>query len=76
MCGIRKEDRLLFHTEVRQFFQALVYRKNKEKLEERRPEKIIINKLMRHFSLDEQQAKNYYDKYAKEGNYGSLSTQS
>ena len=76
MCDIRKEDRLLFHTEVRQFFQALVYRKNKEKLEERRPEKIIINKLMRHFSLDEQQAKNYYDKYAKEGNYGSLSTQS
>ena len=76
MCGIRKEDRLLFHTEVRQFFQALVYRKNKEKLEERRPEKIIINKLMRHFSLDEQQAKNYYDKYAKEGNYGSLSAQS
>lgn len=57
-------------------FQALVYRKNKEKLEERRPEKIIINKLMRHFSLDEQQAKNYYDKYAKEGNYGSLSAQS
>ena len=29
---------------------------------------------MRHFSLGEQQAKNYYDKYAKEGNYGSLST--
>lgn len=37
-----------------------------DNLEERKSEEIIIKKLMRHFSLGEQQAKNYYDKYAKE----------
>lgn len=36
-----------------------------DNLEERKPEEIIIKKLMRHFSLGEQQAKMYYDKYAK-----------
>ncbi len=36
-----------------------------DNLEERKSEEVIIKKLMRHFSLGERQAKNYYDKYAK-----------
>ena len=35
-----------------------------DNLEEHKPEEVIVKKLMRHFSLGEQQAKTYYDKYA------------
>ena len=35
-----------------------------ENLEEQRPEEIIIGKLVRWFSLTQEQAKSYYDKYS------------
>lgn len=44
--------------------------------EEHRTKETIIGKLIRWFSLTKDEAREYYDKYAKEGNYSNLSTQS
>ena len=44
--------------------------------EELRTKETIIGKLIRWFSLTKDEAREYYDKYAKEGNYSNLSTQS
>ena len=44
--------------------------------EEHRTKDTIIGKLIRWFSLTEDESREYYDKYAKEGNYSNLSTQS
>ena len=44
--------------------------------EELRTKETIIGKLIRWFSLTKDEAREYYDKYAKEGNYSNFSTQS
>ena len=57
----REEERAIGREEgIRQGIEQMVL----ENLEEQRPEEIIIGKLVRWFSLTQEQAKSYYDKYS------------
>ena len=57
----REEERAIGREEgIRKGIEQMVL----ENLEEQRPEEIIIGKLVRWFSLTQEQAKSYYDKYS------------